>query len=281
MYYKKPKISYTAMAIYIDGKINDPDPKVQETCFEYMWHLYYILAVKGKMFNVGRDYDEYALYAATQLYLRYKRDKDIRNGNKLKPIKSVLNYIKRTLYPFRVNYQKMTFQEEFRQDSLGGEHPTQIYEDRVAKIRENTNSLMNVEYRHYINTICKTIKNFLRQSPYQKDKVMMHNIYLSCLLTFLKTITMSNKNIARVKNKEDKALPIVDLVDKIYAEEKNDDTVVFHLDPSMKNYITTLVNRIKKEVTKDLNYIVGSFEPTRDVIESMLVAPLEDILETQ
>lgn len=266
------------MAIFIDANIDNPDPKVQETCFEYMWHLYYILAVKGKMFNVGKDYDEYALYAATQLYLRYKRDRDVRNGNKLKPIKSSLNYIKRTLYPFRVNYQKMTFQEEFRQDSLGGENPTQIYEDRVAKIRENTNSLMNVEYRYYINTICKTIKNFLRQSPYQRDKVMMHKIYLSCLLTFLKTITMSNRNIARVKNKEDKALPVTELIDKIYAEEKNDDTVIFHLDPSMKNYITTLVNRIKKEVTKDLNYIVGSYEPTKDVIENMLVSPLEEIL---
>ena len=172
MYYKKPKIRHVDMAIFIDANIDNPDPKVQETCFEYMWHLYYILAVKGKMFNVGKDYDEYALYAATQLYLRYKRDRDVRNGNKLKPIKSSLNYIKRTLYPFRVNYQKMIFQEEFRQDSLGGENPTQIYEDRVRKIRENTNSLMSVEYNFYINTICKTIKNFLRQSPYQKDKVI-------------------------------------------------------------------------------------------------------------
>lgn len=279
MLYKKPKGSYVSFCIYIDNNINDPDPKVQETCFEYMWHLYYILAVKGKMFNSGKDYDEYAFYAATQLYMRYKRDKDIRNGNQLKPIKSVLNYIKRTLYPFRINYQKMQFQEEFREDSLNGQSPIQIYDDQVSKIRKDSNSLMSIEYKYYIDNISKTIKNFLKQLPYQKDKVTMHNIYLSCLLTFLKTITISNKNIERIKNREDKSLPIFFLVEKIYSEEKDDDTVVFHLDPSMKNYITVLVNRIKKEVVKDLSYIVRSYEPTTDMIENILASPLEEIIE--
>ena len=278
MLYKKPKISYTAMCIYIDKFIHDPDNQIQQTCFEYIWNLFYILAVKGKMFLTAKDYDEYALYGATQLYMRYKKEEKDPN---LKPIKSCLNYIKRILYPLKVNYQKANFGEVFQEESLKDSSPEQIYEDKVTKIRHSTNDIMSVEYTYYINNICSTIKNFLKDSPYNKDKSTMHNIYLSCLLTLLKTMTMSNKNKARLKNKEDKSLPTDVLMEKIYAEEQKDDIVVFHLDPSMSNYIATLVNRLKKEIVKDLRYIVGSFEPSKEVIDSVLMSPLEEILTNE
>ena len=278
MLYKKPKISYTAQCIYIDNNIHNPDNQIQQTCFEYIWNLFYILAVKGKMFLTAKDYDEYALYGATQLYMRYKKEEKDPN---LKPIKSCLNYIKRILYPLKVNYQKANFGEIFQEESLKDSSPEQIYEDKVAKIRHSTNDIMSVEYTYYINNICSTIKNFLKDSPYNKDKATMHNIYLSCLLTLLKTMTMSNKNKARLKNKEDKSLPTDVLMEKIYAEEQKDDIVVFHLDPSMSNYIATLVNRLKKEIVKDLRYIVGSFEPSKEVIDSVLMSPLEEILTNE
>lgn len=278
MVYPKLKIKYTDACIYIDNHIyQDNDPEVQEKCFEYLWHLYYILAVKQKMFNNGKDYDEYALYSATQLYLRYKKEKDPNYKRKLKPIKSCLNYIKRTLYPFRVNYQKMTFQEEFREGSLG-EVPTQIQDDRVELIRRSNNDLLNVEYTQYLNNICSSIKQVLNSSPYKKDKRMMHNLYVSCLLTILKTITISNKNIARIKNKEDRVLPVENLVDQIYAEESKDNIVIWHLDKAYSNYIATLVNKIKKEIAKDLRYIIGSFEPPDSLIKDLLISPLEEIL---
>ena len=61
MLYKKPAgLKYTDCAIFIDAHIRDDDEKTRELCFEYMWHLFYVLAVKGKMFKNGRDYDEYA-----------------------------------------------------------------------------------------------------------------------------------------------------------------------------------------------------------------------------
>lgn len=278
MIYPKPKIRHVDMCIFIDKNIRSDDPKIQEKCFEYLWHMYYILAVKQKMFESGRDYDEYALYSATQLYLRYQKEKDPDYKRKLKPIKSCLNYIKRTLYPFKVNYSKMTFQEEFRAGSLNGENPLQIQEDRVNAVRKENNDLMEVEYKAYLNNICSSVRMVLNSSPYKKDKQMMHNLYLSCLLTILKTITISNKNKARIQNKTDKVLPIENLVDQIYAEESKDNIIVWHLDKAYSNYIATLVNKIKKEIAKDLRYIIGSFEPPDALIKDLLISPLEEIV---
>ena len=106
----------------------------------------------------------------------------------------------------------------------------------------------------------------------------MHNLYVSCLLTILKTITISNKNIVRIKNKEDRVLPVENLVDQIYAEENKDNIVIWHLDKAYSNYIATLINKIKKEIAKDLKYIIGSFEPPDSLIKDLLISPLEEIL---
>ena len=71
-YRKDSKLRYVDMAIYIDREIRNPDCD-EEKCFEYMYQLFYILSVKGRMFQTASDYDSYALYGATQLFLRYRR----------------------------------------------------------------------------------------------------------------------------------------------------------------------------------------------------------------
>lgn len=260
------------MAMYIDENIRKED-KNDELLFEYMWHLFYILAVKGRYFTSSRDYDEYALYAATQLYMRYKKE-GTEKGKNLKPIKSCLNYIKKVLYPMKVNYQQDYYEQVIKSDMSEEEYSTQLQEDRENLVRQSNSQLVQIEYSHYLESICTTIKFVLRTSPYQNDKVMMHNIYLSCLLTLLKTITMSNRNKARFNKRVRKALSVENLIDQIYAQESQDNIVLYHLDPSMGNYILTLVAKIRKEIVKDLRGIIGSFEPSEQVIKDVLMSPI-------
>lgn len=274
--YKKPqKMSYVDMAIFID--INHKDPEYDNECFEYMYHLFYVLAVKGRFFQTAMDYDNYALYGATQLFLRYKKQRDPKC--KLKPIKSSLNYIKRILYPLKVNYQKESFGQVFQEEAMDGELPTQLIDDKVNEARSLNNNLLEIEYSYCLTQIDSTIKAILRTTPYRDNKPILHNLYLSCILTLIKTMTMSKKNIGRLQNKENRYLPVTTLVNQIYAEESKDNIVVFHLDPSMENYISTLVNRIKKEVAKDLRYIIGSYELPDSVIKSILVSPIEELVD--
>ena len=260
------------MAMYIDENIRKED-RNDELLFEYMWHLFYILAVKGRYFTSSRDYDEYALYAATQLYMRYKKE-GTEKGKNLKPIKSCLNYIKKVLYPMKVNYQQDYYEQVIKSDMSEEEYSTQLQEDRENLVRQSNSQLVQIEYSHYLESICTTIKFVLRTSPYQNDKAMMHNIYLSCLLTLLKTITMSNRNKARFNKRVRKALSVENLIDQIYAQESQDNIVLYHLDPSMGNYILTLVAKIRKEIVKDLRGIIGSFEPSEQVIKDVLMSPI-------
>lgn len=274
-YRKDSKLRYVDMAIYIDKEIKKPDCD-EEKCFEYMYQLFYILSVKGRMFQTASDYDNYALYGATQLFLRYRKERE--PDSKLKPIKSCLNYIKKILYPLKVNYQKSNFFQVFQEGALGGNAPTIIADAKVAEARKLTDDLLKTEYKYYLTQLPSTVKHVLRESPYSNNPVMLHNLYISCLLTLLKMITVSNKNKARLDNKEARCLPMTDLMDKVYAEESKDDVVIYHLEKSMKNYVKLLVNRCKSEIAHDLRYIVGSYELSDSIIKEILTQPLEDYI---
>ena len=279
MIYKMPKgQKYTDLCIYIDSEIKKPDCD-EEKCFEYMYHLFYILAVKGRMFITASDYDNYALYGATQLFLRYKKEKE--PGSKLKPIKSCLNYIKRILYPLKVNYQKANFFQVFKEESLEGNAPVGITDTQRATANSINNNLMQTEYKYCLSQITSTIKLILKDSPYSNNKVIIHNLYISCLLTILKTITISEENLKRLKLREVKKSINDNFINKIYEEESKDDVVIYHLDSTMGNYIDTLVKRCKKSIAKDLSYIIDSYKLSDDIITEMLMQPLEDYSDGQ
>ncbi len=279
MIYKMPKgQKYTDLCIYIDSEIKKPDCD-EEKCFEYMYHLFYILAVKGRMFITASDYDNYALYGATQLFLRYRKEKE--PGSKLKPIKSCLNYIKRILYPLKVNYQKSNFFQVFKEEALNGNAPIGIADNQKKTAENINNDLLRTEYKYCLTQIAATIKLIIRDSPYSNNKVTMHNLYISCLLTLLKTITISNKNLERLKVRKRRNIVTDSFIDKIYEEESKDDVVIYHLDKTMGNYIDTLVKRCKKEIAKDLSYIVDSYNLPDNTIKEMLMQPLEDYSDGQ
>ena len=271
IYKKDPKIKYWEMAKYIDDHIREEDCD-EERIFEYMYQLFYVLSVKAKMFKTGTDYDNYALYGATQLFVRYRKENS--NPN-LKPIKSSLNYIKKLLYPIRVDYQQANFAEMFTEESLDA-LPDQLRSDAASKARHLNSDLLSVDYKYCLSQTNALVKRILKTSPYREIPYMVHNIYLSCMLTLLKSLTISNKNQLRLDNKLNKKLPVDNLLDQIYAAEIRDDVVLFHLDKSMRNYIDTLVRRVKHELAKDLKYLIGSYELSDNSLRDIMASPMGD-----
>lgn len=68
MFYKKPDgITYTEMAIWIDNNAYNPECD-QIKLYEYLYHLVYMLAVKGRYFNSASDYDNFSLQTASNLF---------------------------------------------------------------------------------------------------------------------------------------------------------------------------------------------------------------------
>ena len=75
MTYAKPAgVSYTQMAIYIDEHIYS-DNKDEEKLYTYMYHLAIMLATKGAYYSSAEEYDQFGLFCATRLYLRYTNQK--------------------------------------------------------------------------------------------------------------------------------------------------------------------------------------------------------------
>lgn len=51
--------------------------------------------------------------------------------------------------------------------------------------------------------------------------------------------------------------------------------MLYHLDDSMYNYVSTIVNRLKSLIVKDLRDLIGSNEPSDAVIQSIISGQAE------
>ena len=118
----------------------------------------------------------------------------------MKKIKSILNFVKKTLYPMQVDYRKEAFLQQFGPD-YGEEAAQYIKKAMKTSAQSQFSQSLTIDFKFYLSKISKTIKNFLKYSPYYNDKPLMHNIYISCLLTFLNQVTLSNSNKKRMYNR--------------------------------------------------------------------------------
>lgn len=283
MIFKKPEgVRYVDMAMYIDEHVYEPNHD-EAKIFEYLYHLFYILAVKKCYFKVNSDYDNYALFGAEAVYIRLTNKKQFLpdgDPHKLKKIKSCLNYIKRVLFALKVDYQNSEFREVISGYITQDKSTDDIKKMLEDKASNNYCDQLEVEVTYYLNRITRTIKTYLKDIPFSADKLLMKNIYMSCILTFLNSITWSNANKAKVDFRVNKNLSVTDTVNKIY-EQESEDVILYHLDQSMRTYIKVLVNRIKALVAKDLRALIGYNEPTPEVMKSIIASPLADSKEVQ
>lgn len=78
---------------------------------------------------------------------------------------------------------------------------------------------LKVEFEYYLKKIFNNVKHHLKYSPYINDRPLIHNMYLSCLLTLLNQWTLSNDNKKRMKARVASMYNLEDFLNKIYIEE--------------------------------------------------------------
>lgn len=246
MFYSKPKdVTYTGMAIFIDNHplfdIKEPNEELENKIFEYLYHLSYMLSVKKRFFTKGSDYDNFSLQLATQLYFRLKKGK----------IKSILNYIKAIIGFKKIGYQQTDFSQIIE------EKPIEVVSKYsfAQKISDSIKDIERIDFETSLYTIDKSIKAFLKRIPYTYNGVMWNNIYLSCLLTLIDQITLSNYDRSRIDN--GKFINYTECLksDCLDKESRNTKAILYHLDDSMNNYIIVLVREIKQYIANELSYI--------------------------
>ena len=244
------------MAIEVD-KMAYSENCNDELLYEYIYHLGYMLAVKNRYFTSGKLYDEFAIFLANSCFMRLKNKKQFevdKDGKyKLTKIKSILNYIKSIIHFRKISFEQENYcQTILYNDSLDEEVVSKYtLSNRLSSIAE---SLHRVEFECDLENIINSFKAYLKKLPYRYKSVEWYNIYISCLLTFLNSITLSKKVIKNINSMKHK----VNDIDTISEYFKSDDVVLYHVDENMKDYILMLVRIIKHIIAKDLTECLDS-----------------------
>ena len=255
MTFEKPRdVRYVDMCIYIDEHAYEENHNT-ELIYKYLYHIMYMLASKNNLFTKSKYYDPFAIYAATRLYLRIKhKDQYLLNEDgtpKLKKVKSILNYAKNSLYYLKVDFEQEEYSQKLSRESYDD---TPFYTDNAVK--SSLDSLHIVDFETIMLDTGKTCKTFLKCIPYPEDSSEWMNIYVSVMLTFMNYVTLRTVNKERIQHLDSTGRLKDHNYNKMYEEERNTDPVLFHLDPSMKDYIVVLTRQLMHVVAKDMAEIL-------------------------
>ena len=271
MTYPKPAgVSYTQMAIYIDQHIYS-DTKDEEKLYIYMYHLAIMLATKSAYYSTAEQYDQFGLFCATRLYLRYTNPKQFQMNDdgspKMKRIKSVLNYIKRVIYPYKVDFE-LEFNIENKDVDiiqLGGF-------DLGELMVEQTSLFDTMSYSYTLGEISSIVKAHLRKIPHKQHSAEWMNIYLSCMLTLLSSMTLSNHQIREFKKLK---IPKYELLERLYAQLRYEEPILFHLDPSMSTYIKVLVTELRHVIAAELSWKGDFYISAEESMKNLICNAME------
>lgn len=282
MIYSKPKnLKYVDMCKYVDEHAYDLNKtdEMKETIYKYIYWISHMLAVKLKLFNDYKYYDDFSLWYTTQLFYRLENPKqyeiDEFGKPKMEKIKSILNYIKNTLAVRKISFEQQEYSQVI---TYTDDYYVEYNYSLSDKINENLDDLYKVEFDLCLQNCAKSIRRFLSRIPYKSDSVTFYNIYLSCLLTFLNSVTIPNKEIKRLvalKYQEN-----VDVTDS-FIKEALDPVILYHLPESFHDYIFVLFKQIRHEIASELEHSSNSYVGTNTGIYNLMMSELNGYKEEE
>lgn len=267
--YEKPKdVTYTQMAIWIDNNVYSGSFDV-EKCYIYLYLLCLMLASRLGFFVTEEETDSFALYSATRLYNRLTNTKQFETNPdgtpKMQKITSILNFTKNVLGGYKYDYDLEFKGMPQTKDVEVINVPYFAFDTYVA---ENTYIYDQLDSSFTFQGLSSTVKRHLSKIPRKKHSAEWDNIYLSCLLTLLNTVTLSEEQKKRLKNATHyKHL----ILDKLYKELRFEDPILYHLDSSYKNYILTLVNEIRDVLAAEITWTSNTHITSDTSIENLLL----------
>ncbi len=259
MTFQKPaNITYTQMCIYIDDNIYSGSYD-ENLVYQYLYLLTHMLAQKMKYFEHLSDCDEFSLYMASRLYMR------LTNSNK-PHIKSILNYLKRT-----IGVQRITWEEKYRTPSnKNGDQIFYFDTHNIANSLVDETSLYDYKsYDTILSSLESIVSTHLRKIPYKKESPEWYNIYLSVILTLIDSFTPNKEQLNSIvevtEGRKDH------LLNNIYRHLRNKDPILFHLDESMKPYIKVLVMEIRHAIAAEFSEEHSYYISSEDIMKNLLI----------
>lgn len=278
MYNKPANLKYTDLAIYIDAnsyklKNEGEYPEEESTIYEYLYHIVYALACKAGYFRYFSDYDPFACYAAGELYMAMRNKllnegKEVR-GKKTVPIKSALNFIKATLFPLKINYQKENFSTVV-DPALHPNTPV-LHTALTEAIQQQYRPAFLDAFNETAKQIPELIREVIYTTPFRNDRLFCKKLYLSITLTLLNDITLPKKVRKKLINSVQKLSSTSGVKHLISTYANNlEPAILWHIDNSFQNYVRILTIKVKKLISKKFNYAIHSDDLSDDLIDSIM-----------
>lgn len=274
----KKKVTFTDMAIWVDANILKPDVD-EAKVYKYLKKLAYMLSMKKRYFRNYEDYDMFADYMATIVYMRMTTKNQYLPKDHPKyrsPIKSCLNYMKGILYARKCAYEY----ENYRQSTKEEVEFNTARDYFSSDILNNNSGLLELDVELYLNRIESIVKNVLSKGPYTKDRVLYWKIYTSVIISLLNNFTLSNANRDKLAKKGFFSTDIVwkekydSLVSQIIEEESETAGVVYDLDESYLDYVIVTVQKVKKSIANDIKELINEYVLPDQLVEDMLMSGL-------
>ncbi len=262
LYSKDANKKYTTMCKEFDEEFYTPN-RDDSKLFGYMYLVFYMLACKSGYFQRFEDYDGYATYAAKTIYTRY-----IKYQRQGKVIKSLLNYAKSCKGHLKTDYQKEAFQQVTQKGDENVMAYVNVYRQSIQDSYAQED--LQEEIETLISDLSDVIKRVVDESPYRNDEVLARNIYMSCLITLLSSITLKNSTLEKIEAKTNDFKLTSDYLIKQFQKEKLEEPTLWNLDESFRDTILLLVSKIRVYISDSLNEIRSSYTLPDDVIDAII-----------
>lgn len=206
---KPSNLKYTDLCIYIDKTIYNRDennnpislremtPLEESTVYNYLYNLISALTVKQGLLKNLQDVEEFSIGFANDLFLRlinkrqsFSNPEMKREKGKLKPIKSVLNYIKNVLPLIVVDFRKRNFKETFSTEYLDENDVEGVKNFLENQVRAEYEKPRQELFEDYFADIIKYLDDMLDKSIFKKNEFEKNNLKISILLTLNRMLSL-------------------------------------------------------------------------------------------
>lgn len=283
MLYTKPKdVRYVDMCIFIDNKVKEGNPSKEDIdlIFEYLYHLSFMLAHKHKYFNESHYYEEFAIYFATEIMYRLfynpKLGKTDENGDPLlAPIKSVLNYMKAIIYGRKCAFEATNYSQKIVKEKYDFNYSSNIN----SKLKDSLIYNIETDIEIYLKTLSKEIKNIVYSSfRHKNEKVLLKNIYISCLLSIVNSFTFTEVDIENIDSTYSLPESKYNYINRLYKRNRDQCVILYNLPDIYYNYIKITVNRIFNKLHDDIVYLTkNDIEIPNDILSELIYLELDGV----
>lgn len=268
-------MTLTEKAMYIDRVMKEEthDPAI---VYKYLKDIIFVLSIKKRLFKNPEYYEDFSWDAAGSVYMRLIRP--IEEGSRLKPIKSVLNYIKLILYGMSDKYAQQYFSQVIDTNRMANGEAAKaalnelIIYPALKSNRENSAIML----KNYVDSFPKILKEAIKNNKYNTSKTIHENLYLSILLSFINNLTFIKLDDQRLQTTWNKDPNVnntryntlkTQLINKLLKQE----AIKYNLDEEVSNYINLLFINTKEKVAKELRSYIDDERLSDDIMESLLL----------